>query len=71
MIRERHLVRGALSGLLLGIGLALLLFSYAKIAIGTLAFPGVIAAGLVLGLAVGFIGRRAPSAPAPTGPPPA
>lgn len=68
MNRKRHVVRGALSGLLLGIGLALLLFSYAKIAIGTLAFPAVIVAGLVVGLAVGIIGRRVPDSPAPSGP---
>ena len=62
--RHRHPVRGLFAGLLLGLGLALLLFTYAKIAIGTLAFPLVIVAGIVVGLLVGILapprgGRRA------------
>jgi len=61
--RHRHPGRGLLAGLLFGLGLALLLFTYAKIAIGTLAFPLVILAGIVIGLLVGILapargGRR-------------
>ena len=58
---KRHPVRGAVAGLLLGVGAALLLFSYARIAIGTLAFPLVILIGLVFGLLVGlFAPARGP-----------
>lgn len=59
MRRQRHIVRGAVSGFVLGFGIALLLFSYAKIAIGTLAFPLVIACGTVLGLVIGVLGEPA------------
>jgi len=64
--RRRHPGRGIFAGLLLGLGLALLLFTYAKIAIGTLAFPLVILAGIVVGLLIGILapargGRRAPT----------
>lgn len=59
MKRQHHAVRGLLSGLLLGIGVALLLFSYAKVALGTLAFPLVIVIFTVLGLGVGLLGGDA------------
>ena len=58
-MRKRHIVRGLLSGLLLGLGVALLLFSYAKVAIGTLSFLIVIVIGIVLGLVIGLIGTPA------------
>ena len=66
--RRRHPGRGFFAGLLLGLGAALLLFSYAKIAIGTLAFPLVIVAGIVVGMAVGLFaptgrGRTVPPTP--------
>ena len=58
---NRHPVRGAVAGLLLGLGIALLLFSYAKIAVGTLAVPLVVLIGLVVGLLVGlFAPSRGP-----------
>ena len=50
-----RVVLGLVSGLLFGIGVALLLFSYAKIAIGTTAFPVVIVAGVVVGLVLGIV----------------
>lgn len=59
MKRRNHVVRGLLSGLVLGIGVALLLFSYAKIALGTLPFPLVIVIFTVLGLGVGLLGGDA------------
>ena len=51
-----RIVGGLISGLLLGLGLALLLFSYAKIAFGTNAFPLVIVLGVVIGLLLGILG---------------
>jgi hypothetical protein len=55
-MRKRHIVRGLLGGLLLGLGVAVLLFTYAKVAIGTLAFPFVVLIGVVAGLVIGIIG---------------
>jgi hypothetical protein len=58
---NRHPVRGAFAGLLLGLGIAVLLVTYAKIAFGTLAVPLVILIGLVVGLLVGlFAPSRGP-----------
>ena len=55
-MRKRHIVRGLLGGLLLGLGVAVLLFTYAKVAVGTLAFPLVVLVGVVVGLVIGVIG---------------
>lgn len=63
-MRQRHIVRGLLGGLLLGLGIALLLFTYAKIAVGTLAFPLVVLVVLLAGLAIGIVGTRTGAAPA-------
>jgi hypothetical protein len=46
----RRPVRGALAGLLLGLGVALVLVSFSVIALGTLAPLVVIVVGLVVGL---------------------
>lgn len=64
-----RIVLGIVSGFILGTGVALLLFSYAKVAIGTNAFPAVIIGGVVLGLVVGILGSRVrrPSPAAPEG----
>lgn len=61
-----RVVVGLVSGLLLGLGVALLLFSYSKLAIGTKAFPVVIVVGAVVGLALGILAtmRRGSKAPA-------
>lgn len=50
-----RVVVGLVSGLLLGLGVALLLFSYSKIALGTTAFPVVILVGAVVGLVLGIL----------------
>jgi len=46
---------GIVSGFLLGLGIALLLFSYAKIAVGTNAVPVVVIIGTVAGLVLGIL----------------
>lgn len=57
-----RVVVGLISGLLLGLGIALLLFSYSKLAIGTMAFPLVILIGVLVGLALGVVAARRGSA---------
>ena len=60
-----RIVGGIVSGFLLGLGVALLLFSYAKIAIGTGAVPVVVVIGTVAGLLLGIlatVARRSPKA---------
>lgn len=59
---------GIVSGFLLGLGVALLLFSYAKIAVGTNALPVVVIIGTVFGLLLGIlatVARRSPPAQSP------
>lgn len=63
-----RVVLGIVSGLLLGLGIALLLFSYAKIAVGTSAFTVVTLAGVAAGLLLGILAtavRRRPAAEPP------
>jgi hypothetical protein len=48
--RRHHPVRGFVGGLLIGLGVALLLFLYGKIAFGTLTPYVIILAGVLLGL---------------------
>jgi hypothetical protein len=69
----RHPFRGALAGLLLGIGLALVLFSFSVIALGTLAPLVVIGLGVVVGVVLALVvpARGASAAPADAVPPPA
>jgi hypothetical protein len=58
-----RVVLGIVSGFLLGLGIALLLFSYAKIAVGTNALPVVTLAGAGAGLLLGILAtvvRRSP-----------
>ena len=50
-----RVVLGIISGFLLGLGVALLLFSYAKIAAGTNAPTVVVLVGTVAGLALGIL----------------
>lgn len=63
----RHPIRGALAGLLLGFGLALLLISFSVIALGTLAPLVVIGVGVALGvvLTLAVPARGASAAPQP------
>ena len=66
-----RIVSGIVFGFLLGLGVALLLFSYAKIAIGTGAFPVVVVIGTAAGLLLGIlatVARRSPR-PVPEAPP--
>ncbi len=66
-----RVVSGIVSGFLLGLGIALLLFSYAKIAMGTSAFAVVVLIGTAAGLLVGIlatVARRSPR-PVPEMPP--
>lgn len=70
--RRRHPIRGALWGVMLGIGAALLLIGQKLIAFGTLG-PIIV---LVVGIAVGvlwsmFAPSKAPKGPAPMRPQPA
>jgi hypothetical protein len=60
-----RIVGGIVSGFLLGLGIALLLFSYAKIAIGTGAVPVVIVIGTVAGLLLGVLATVARRSPKP------
>ncbi|MDH3470102.1 MAG: hypothetical protein OEM94_02170 [Acidimicrobiia bacterium] len=53
---KRHPIRGAIFGLLLGIGTAALLIMYAVIALGTLTPIFVIVAGIVVGILWGMFG---------------
>ena len=58
-----RIVGGIVSGFLLGLGVALLLFSYAKIAVGTNALPVVTLIGAAAGLLLGIlatVARRSP-----------
>lgn len=66
-----RIVGGIVSGLLLGLGVALLLFSYAKIALGTGAVPVVIGIGTAVGLLLGILATVARRSPRPVeeGPP--
>lgn len=65
---KRHPIRGALWGLIAGLGLALLLFSYNVVALGTLT-PYVV---IVLGVAAGIgFGALAPAKGAAAQSPPA
>jgi hypothetical protein len=52
--KRRRPVLTTFGGLFLGLGIALLLFTYAKIAFGTMAFPLVILIGIVVGLLLGL-----------------
>jgi predicted lipid-binding transport protein (Tim44 family) len=60
--RKRHPIRGLFGGLLVGLGVALLLVLYGKIAFGTLTPYVIILAGVVVGVAWAFVapvrGRR-------------
>ena len=66
-----RVVLGIVSGFLLGLGIALLLFSYAKIAIGTTAFTVVPLAGLAAGLLLGILATAVRRSPRPAAEPPA
>ena len=66
-----RVVTGIISGFLLGLGIALLLFSYAKIALGTSAVPIVVVIGTVVGLLVGILATVARRTPRPVEEPPA
>ena len=60
-----RIVGGIVSGFVLGLGVALLLFSYAKIAVGTGAVPVVVLIGTAAGLLLGILAtlaRRSPRA---------
>jgi len=65
-----RVVFGIVSGFLLGLGVALLLFSYAKIAVGTSALPVVILIGTAAGLLVGILATVARRSPRPVEEPP-
>ena len=79
-VRKRHPIIGFFGGLFLGLGVALLLVLYGKIAFGTLTPYVIILAGMVLGVVWAFVaparGRArgagvAPPPPVvPAGPPP-
>jgi xanthosine utilization system XapX-like protein len=59
-----RIVIGTIFGFLLGVGVAALLFSYAKIAVGTNAPAAIALVGAVIGLVIGavaMIRRRAGS----------
>ena len=60
------IVLGLICGFLLGLGVALLLFSYSKIALGTMSFTVVTVGGIVVGLVLGILatmkGSNAPAA---------
>jgi hypothetical protein len=68
--RPRRPISGLLGGLLLGLGVALLLFSYAKIAMGTLAVPLVVVLGMVAGLLWGLFRPTRRARATMMGPPP-
>ena len=53
---QRRPILGFFSGLLLGLAVAVLLFSYAKIALGTLTPYVIIGAGALLGLLWSVLG---------------
>lgn len=53
---QRRPILGFFSGLLLGLGAAVLLFSYAKIALGTLTPYVIIGAGALVGVLWSVIG---------------
>ncbi len=53
---QRRPILGFFSGLLVGLAVAVLLFSYAKIALGTLTPYAIIAAGALLGLLWSVLG---------------
>ena len=53
---HRHLIRGLLGGLALGLGLALLTLTYAKAPFGTLTPWIGIGAGVVAGILIGALG---------------
>jgi hypothetical protein len=60
-----RIVLGIVSGFLLGLGIAVLLFTYAKIAFGTNAPSWIAVGGTLVGLLVGVLAtivRRSPSA---------
>ena len=70
---KRRPVRGAIGGLLLGIGVAVLLLVYGKASFGKWTPVIIVAAGLVVGIAVGLAGpttRREVVVTTPQGPPP-
>lgn len=52
---RRHPIRGAIWGLLVGLGVALILIGQAVIAMGTLSPPVVVLVGLLLGVAWGML----------------
>jgi len=66
-----RIVLGIVSGFLFGLGIALLLFSYAKIAIGTSAFTVVTLAGVGAGLLLGIVATAVRRSPRPAAEPPA
>ncbi|MEN3273348.1 MAG: hypothetical protein V7636_2109 [Actinomycetota bacterium] len=66
-----RIVVGIISGFLLGLGIALLLFSYAKIALGTNAFTVVTLVGVAAGLLLGILATVARRSPRPVEEPPA
>jgi hypothetical protein len=66
--RKRHPFRGFFGGLFVGLGVALLLFLYGKIAFGTLTPYFIILGGVVLGVVWAFVAparHRGAAAPAP------
>ena len=68
---QRHPIRGAVAGLLFGLGLSFLLISLSVIALGTLTPIVVAVLGIVVGVAVGtLVPARGGSAPAPAAPQP-
>ncbi len=62
--KSRRPVLGVFSGLLFGIGVAVLLFTYSEIAIGTLTPYVIIVLGVLIGLVWSLVGpaRGRPSA---------
>lgn len=61
-----RIVLGIVSGFLLGVGVALLLITYAKVAFGTNAPSYLMLAGIALGLLVGILAAVAQRSPRPT-----
>lgn len=61
-----RIVLGTVSGFLLGLGITLLLFTYAKIAFGTNAPSWIVVAGTLVGLVVGILATTARRSSQPT-----
>jgi hypothetical protein len=67
---KRHPIRGLLGGLVLGIGVSLLLFSYAKVAFGSSIFLILIGAVMLVGLVFPLVVPTAIGKKKGDGPPP-